>query len=276
MSQSSVAKFIRNSPRISKFNVVDLPGAVLPKYDGLSRKRQGRGHRGQSQFGAYQPLGKLIGKTPFYLTVPKEPYNSFAKRHYLRISLTELQRLIDMKRVDINSPIDLTSICNTGLFTMDSLVDRNYGIHLTSEGADLFTSPVNIEVQYASESVIAAVERMGGVITTRFYDLFSIYAKSDPKKFFQAGYPIPEAKLPPADALEYYCGAENRGYLADRLEIAKARVWLSQKYGYQPPDLSTSPIKQMLMLRKHERQIFHNLQPGWLVNLVDGTVIKPT
>jgi large subunit ribosomal protein L15 len=35
--------------------------------------------------------------------------------------------------------------------------------------------------------VIAAIERNGGVITTAFYDLHSIYAAVNPEKFFRKG-----------------------------------------------------------------------------------------
>lgn len=62
---------------------------------------------------------------------------------------------------------------------------------------DIFTTPVNIEVQYASEAVIAAIERAGGVITTRYYDLLSVMAKSNPYRFFELGLPIPRGKKPP-------------------------------------------------------------------------------
>ncbi|KAG9478805.1 hypothetical protein GDO78_012456, partial [Eleutherodactylus coqui] len=37
-------------------------------------------------------------------------------------------------------------------------------------GANLFCAKVNIEVQWASELAIAAVEKNGGVVTTGFYD----------------------------------------------------------------------------------------------------------
>ncbi len=62
---------------------------------------------------------------------------------------------------------------------------------------DAFVAPVNIEVQYASEAVIAAIERAGGVITTRYYDLLSVLAKSNPYKFFEMGLPIPRGRKPP-------------------------------------------------------------------------------
>lgn len=38
------------------------------------------------------------------------------------------------------------------------------------QGADIFRAKVNLEVQVASEKVIATVERNGGVITTSYFD----------------------------------------------------------------------------------------------------------
>jgi hypothetical protein len=46
---------------------------------------------------------------------------------------------------------------------------------------------VNIEVQWASEPVIAAIERNGGVITTAYYDVHSLWAAINPEKFFKKG-----------------------------------------------------------------------------------------
>ena len=46
---------------------------------------------------------------------------------------------------------------------------------------------VNLEVQWASEQAIMAVERAGGRITTAYFDLHSVIALRDPLKFFQTG-----------------------------------------------------------------------------------------
>lgn len=46
---------------------------------------------------------------------------------------------------------------------------------------------MNIEVQWASEPVIAAIERNGGVITTAYYDVPSLHALCDTKQFFSRG-----------------------------------------------------------------------------------------
>jgi hypothetical protein len=55
------------------------------------------------------------------------------------------------------------------------------------QGANIFKAKVNIEVQWASEPVIAAIERNGGVITTAYYDVHSLWAAINPEKFFQKG-----------------------------------------------------------------------------------------
>lgn len=68
---------------------------------------------------------------------------------------------------------------------------------------------------------------------------------------------------------------KNRGYLADPDLIAHERFALSQKYGYQLPDLKKDPALDMLLERKDPRQIFYGLQPGWLVNLKDKTIYEP-
>ena len=82
--------------------------------------------------------------------------------------------------------------------------------------------------------------------------------------------------LPPQDAIEYYTSAANRGYLADPEKISWERLVLAQKYGYKLPVLEDDPDYEMLMQRKDPRQIFLGLEPGWVVNLRDQTILKPT
>ena len=147
------------------------------------------------------------------------------------------------------------------------------------QGIDQFTARVHIEVQCASESVIAAVERCGGVITTRFYDLQCVDAMRDPPAFFARGHPIPRCRLPPPDCVDYYSDAAHRGYLANPDAIAHGRAELAQKYGYELPRAGGGGgdgVAAMMGRRKDPRQIWFGLQPGWVVNLRDKTVLKPT
>lgn len=141
---------------------------------------------------------------------------------------------------------------------------------------DVFKAQVNIEVQWASESVIAAVEKNGGTITTRYFDKLCVEAMKDPQLFFTKGLPIPRCKLPPENLVEYYSNPANRGYLANPEEILKLRLQLAQKYGYELINVTDPKQKEMLLRRKDTRQIWYGLEPGWLVNLAQKCILKPT
>ncbi|XP_071964312.1 large ribosomal subunit protein uL15m-like [Antedon mediterranea] len=274
-------EIVRNMPRIRIDNVKDNPGARKQEKRrgrGQTRgKRSGRGHKGQRQRGIPPRLGYEGGQSPFYLSVPKEPYYAghHLRRQYLPVSLHMLQYLVDMGRLNPEEPVDLTSLVNARAVTID-IIKKHYGVQLVSEGKDEFQAQLNIEVQWATEDVIAAVERNSGVITLGFYDLQSVEALAHPLIFFQRGLPIMRRSLPPKDLVDFYTNPENRGYLSDPEKVRKARFDLAQKFGYELPDLSKDNRYQMLSMRKDPRQIFYGLQPGWVVNLKDKTVLKPT
>lgn len=190
------------------------------------------------------------------------------------MTLHQLQKIIDTDRIDISKPIDIASIVRTGLYNFNP-DQKHFGINLTDEGVDIFAAKINIEVQWASEQVIAAIEKNGGVITTAYYDPHSLFLLKNPKKFFETGQAIPRRMIPPPDAIEYYTSAESRGYLADPDQISQERLKLAQKYGYQLPNLQDDPNYVMLCERKDPRQIFYGLEPGWVINIKDKCILKP-
>lgn len=108
------------------------------------------------------------------------------KREYPPISLQQLQTMIETGRVDTSKPLDLAALCNTKIFKI-SPKEKQFGFQLTDEGLDIFNAKVNIEIQHASEQVIAAIERNGGVIMTAYYDPISLLALQNPMKFFSKG-----------------------------------------------------------------------------------------
>lgn len=183
--------------------------------------------------------------------------------------------MIDTNRLDTSKPIDLCALFNTGLYDINIRL-KHAGVHLTDEGANIFQAKVNIEVQWASEPVIAAIEKNGGTITTAYYDVTSLQALKDAEKFFRSGEPIPRRMLPPIDCLEYYSSPATRGYLADPEKVSYERLVLSQKYGYTLPKIEDDPNYENLVERKDPRQIFYGLEPGWVISLKDKSILKPT
>lgn len=137
--------------------------------------------------------------------------------------MQSLQTLFDTNRIDTTKAIDITQICNSGVYDFKP-DQRQYGFQLKDEGLEYFNAKVNIEVQHASELIIATIERLGGHIRTAYYDTQSLWAMRNSRKFFAKGVPIPKRMLPPQDAVAYYTDPKNRGYLADPEAISEERL----------------------------------------------------
>jgi len=264
---------IRALPRVGLRNLKPNPGAYKKNNKIRGSKTLGLGFKRKNP----NPAGFEGGSNPFYKRFPDQNWSNekYSKLSYQKLNMHELQLYIDLGRIRTDIPIDITQIYNIGKFKLDP-EEREAGFLLDDEGIDFFGTKLNLEVQFVeNESVIAAVERAGGVITTAYYDPVSIYAATRPFEFFKKGVPIPRRTLPPRKLIEYYTDPKNRGYLSDPDLIAKERLLLAQKYGYELPDIANDPDKDVLLSTKDPRQIFHGLQPGWVVNLHDQVVMKP-
>lgn len=268
-------RLLRYLPRFNEHNLLIKP------FESKHRLRRGPRRlrwpvKSNEERQRWHPIGYEQGRTPWYLRVPEERYykNFDARRQYPPFSLFQLQLLIDHKLVDPNKPVDLATLCTTNHFDLQ-ITDNHYGVHLTSDGLDKFCACLNIEVQYAREPVIAAIERSGGRITTAYFDIKSVSALSDPHKFFNTGEPIPKRQLPPPNAIDYYTDPKNRGYLADPKAIEEERFKLAQKYGYELPTIEDPAKREMLNIKKHAQQVFFGLEAGYVVNLKDKEILEP-
>lgn len=273
MSHHKISKILKKSARVTLTNIKENPFSLK-----RPPNRQGQHAQGQASKG-YSNIKPRIGyeeKTPFVKLIPKYGYNrdSHLQREYLPLTLWQLQRMIDLGRIDPSEPIDLTTLVNSRALYRN-INSKHYGVFLVEQGADIFKAKVNIEVQISNEMSVAAVERNGGTITTAFFDLKSVYALTRPVEYFLQGNPVHKRLLPPQELVTYYTDPNTRGYLSDPAQLQLARVELAQKYGYQLPDLTKDECYEMLMMRKDPRQVFFGISPGWLINLQDKTVIKP-
>jgi len=270
-------QIIRDMPRVGLNNIQPLPGIKakqLPLRGRYNNRRMG--HKGQTEHRTLPPLGFEGGNVPWYKKQPLEPYYAefHERRQYPPISLLQIQRLVDLGRINNTELVDITTLCNTKFISLDT--SRNhYGFNLTDEESDCFKAKVNIEVQWTNELSIAAVEKNGGIIISRFYDIQCVSAMSDALDFFRQGIPIPKCKLPPANAIDFYSNPLNRGYLSDPHKMNEARLELAQKYGYKLILSSEEYIEKLYELLKDPRQIWFGLNPGWIVNLKDKCILKP-
>jgi len=274
-AREKALQFLKEVPRLSQGNLGKLPWLPRKKFRGYGQKGKERGWgasaRQKMHFG---PLGYEGGSTPIQRKTSFERsynYGVHAVKQFPPLSLESLQLALDTNRLDASRPIDMAALCGTGVFPINPTKNQ-FGFNLTSDGMDLFKAKVNIEVQWADEQSIAAVERNGGRITTAYYDLNSVVALSAPIKFFKSGIPIPRRLTPPANLLHFYTDPANRGYLADPVKVEQERRVLAQKYGYELSEDFSGPAFDA---HKDPRQIFYGLHPGWLISLQDKTIFKP-
>jgi len=272
-------EYVEKTTRIRLQDLRDNPGARVAGRL-LHKQHNQHGHTiGELQRSPKPPLGWIWGDfyRPWHRMFPGE--KSFngdinLRREYVPLSLLELQRLIDLNWVDPNKLIDISILCNTRLVKCNPKW-RQFGIHLTDEGAENFSAKINIEVQWANQMTIGAIERAGGKIRTAYYDLTSLEAAVDPQKWFQEGKPVPGRKMPPHSLISYYIDPNNRGYLASDEDISKSEQKLAEILEYERK-VNPESVQIWEKETKRSNQVFLGLNPGSLVSLVDEKVFEPT
>jgi len=154
------------------------------------------------------------------------------------INLDRIQTWIDQGRISAEKPITLRELSKSG--AVRGIRD---GVKLLANGAATLKQPIHIVVSRASQTAIAAVEALGGTVTTRFYTPQAIKrvraGEMHPYvslKWDQEGMGRPalavdgaedlvsrvkamgfEYRLPDPSSrkdIEYYRDVKNRGYLA--------------------------------------------------------------
>ena len=85
------------------------------------------------------------------------------------INLNRIQEWINAGRLDPTQPITMRELNKS-----NCLHGVKDGVKLLARGKDELKTPINIVVSRASAEAIAAVEKLGGTVTTRFYTPFAI------------------------------------------------------------------------------------------------------
>lgn len=163
---------------------------------------------------------------------------------YEPITLWDIQRLVDLGRLDKTKIIDITAIVNARMMAPSEFLwsPDIMGLRLVADGSNEFKTKLNIEFQMADVDAIAAVERNGGRFTAAFFDRASIEAAVNPVDYFLSGEPIRKRQLPPSHLLSYYIAPEARGYLADSDLVRVHRNSLAKEYGYESVDISNCDV----------------------------------
>jgi len=226
---------------VLKLNMLqDNPGAVKKKRRigrgiGSSKgKTSGRGHKGQkARAGGSIPLHFEGGQTRMFKLLPKRGFTN--KRHkadMLSLNVGDIQDYIDMGRFpslpkkttedyenendtdsdNLPPPPPLTAptvvltmkdFLEAGLCTASS---NKHGMKLLAHGKERVRTPINIEISRASEAAIAAIEAVGGEVTTVHYNKLSLRTLLKPHKYTTNQRSSSSSELLPVSAVSAASG----------------------------------------------------------------------
>ena len=120
-------------------------------------KTSGRGGKGQTARSGVRIKGFEGGQMPLHRRLPKRGFTNIFKLDFAEINLDRLQEAIDSKLVDVKETVTAESLVKTGV-----LRRAKDGLRLLGRGE--LKAKIAIEVQGASKSAIAAVEKAGGTV----------------------------------------------------------------------------------------------------------------
>jgi large subunit ribosomal protein L15 len=163
------------------------------------------------------------------------------------INLDRIQDWVNQGRLNPTKPITLKELARTR--AIHGIKD---GVKLLARGATELTTPVHLVVSKASEQAIAAVEAVGGTVTTRFYTRIAIGRIRQ-----NLTDPMVSLRWDP-DAM----GNPNLGPTIPREDIVK-----NGTYKYRLPDPTDRKELEYYRDPKHRGYLAHTLKKGELPSL---------
>ena len=121
-----------------------------------SGKTGGRGQKGQKSRSGVAVNGFEGGQMPIYRRLPKRGFNNHFAKEYAVINLDTLQKAVDAGKLNAED-INVEALLNAGIISK-----KLDGVRLLARGA--ITSKVNVTVNSASKTAVAAVEKVGGKV----------------------------------------------------------------------------------------------------------------
>lgn len=123
-------------------------------------KTGGRGVKGQKSRSGVAIKGFEGGQMPLYRRLPKRGFTNLFRKTYAVVNLGRLQSAIDAGKLDTGSTIDTDALEKAGL-----VGKRLDGVRILAKGE--LKTKVSLSVHSASAKAVAAVEAVGGTVTTQ-------------------------------------------------------------------------------------------------------------
>ena len=120
-------------------------------------KTSGRGVKGQKSRSGVAIKSFEGGQMPLYRRLPKRGFNSLNKNNIAVINVGDLQKLIDIKKINAELKINIDTFKKSKLFRKS--INK---FKVLSNGN--FNSKIDIEADYSSKTAKEKIEKAGGQI----------------------------------------------------------------------------------------------------------------
>ncbi len=118
-------------------------------------KTSGKGHKGQKSRSGVSIKGFEGGQMPIHRRLPKRGFTNIFRKEYVPINLGIIQKLIDEKKISLDTPLNLETLFKVGL-----LKKKNNSIKILAKGE--FKSKIKFKGFNFSKNAKTIVEKNGG------------------------------------------------------------------------------------------------------------------
>ena len=123
-------------------------------------KTSGRGMKGQKSRSGVAIKSFEGGQMPLFRRLPKRGFNPIKKEKIAIINLSKIQSLLDAKRINSKTKIDLD------LLKKANIVSKSYK-KIKILGSGEIKDKIDINVDFSSKSAQEKLEKIGGSITLK-------------------------------------------------------------------------------------------------------------
>ena len=123
-------------------------------------KTSGRGVKGQKSRSGVAIKSFEGGQMPLYRRLPKRGFNPLKKEKIAILNLEKIQNLIDSKRINADTKIDLE------ILKKANIISKSYS-KIKILGTGEIKSKINLNADYISKSAKEKLEKGGGTISLK-------------------------------------------------------------------------------------------------------------
>ncbi|TDL25055.1 ribosomal protein L15 [Rickenella mellea] len=167
----------------------------------------GRGNKGQkARAGNGKPKpGFEGGQTSIFKRFPKRGFSNYGARMWAPVNLDRLQHWIDQGRISSSRENPITA---RELLLSGCVHNVHDGIKLLGDGSEHLRSEIHITPSRASQSAIEAIERLGGTVFCKHYNVLALRDCVKGRTDRIAAAPTRKQDI------GWYTNWRNRGYLS--------------------------------------------------------------